>query len=194
MKIGTVISWLRTHLLIVGCLFLGAILIVVIQMRMSELDQLRQKVDESQKKVDKIHANTRASATLSEDLKKLDDYGASISKSLIVPSTKAANLAYFYALGTKSDVVLSKVEQMPVVMPAATKAAPTKPYATIRFEVVVEGGIANVIRFIAAVRGDHPLLRVDRLSISPSASLTGTGSSVAASLTFTFLAVAEETK
>ena len=188
MKSNTVITWLKTHLLIVACIVVGVAFLGVIQLRMSDLSDLRSKMDESQRKVDKIHANTRSSSTLADDLKRLDDYNDRVTSSLFRIADKAANLAYFYDVGSKEGVVLTNVEQ------SIPNVAASANFGKVRFDVIVEGDIGGIVKFIDAVRDDHPLVRIDKLAISPSSSRTGHGVSESASVAFTFLAVTEVAK
>jgi hypothetical protein len=188
-KIKNVLFWLKTHILIVACVIVGAIMVVAIEQRMSYLGDLNAKIRDSQSKVDKMRANTRAAATLPEDLKKVEGYNTRINESLFDSSAKALNLAYFYDVGSKIGIVLTRVEQSTPADSGALAKASGKNYGTIRFGVTAEGGIGSIVKFVHVVRVDHPMMRIERLSLVPASSKSSQGVAESMNVEFTFLAV-----
>ena len=182
-RLERMIQWLKSHLLIVSCVIASLAIVAFVIYRQDTLSTLDTQIADGQDHIEKIHRNTRYSATLGEDLKRLDDYQGRLAKALFDPSAKAANLSYFYSIGSRFSINVTRVEQNPV----GGKDSELKEFDALRFELSVEGDFANIIKFIDAVRGEHLAMRVEKLTIRPSSALDKTGHAESADISITVL-------
>ncbi len=188
MKTSVVIAFLRRNALSVAFFTCGAAALAVLVLRHSEYADLGASLSGDADKLERIRRNARYSATLPDDLEKLEKYAARVNAALVDPSAKAGNLAYLYGTGARCGLLVTRAEQMVPVVDKESKSR-MKNYSLVSFELGVEGDFSGIVRFLDRLRADRFFLCFDSIEMAPSRTQTASG--LAATIRMSVLAKAQ---
>lgn len=191
-----VINWLKSRIVVVSCIAAGVLFVGLSAYRYGDAVLVDNELVSSQEKLDKMRRNARMGLSLADDIERLDAFRKIADASLMDKSDKAANLAYFYEVGVRSGITVTRVDQRDVVAPQSKdkseknkKPPAPETYGKLQFDIGLEGAFGSLLSYVDAVRVEHPLMRVDTFSIRPSSNASGRVEE--ASLVITILTEAE---
>jgi hypothetical protein len=177
MNVPAILQILKTFRVVIASAVLGLVALVILVLRMGAADELAKELEESSARLDEIRRNSRFAAALEADVEKMAEYVRRLDESLVDSRTRASNYAYFDDLGERCGVPRPMVDQIVVVVREGDEKRRGKPefnnFSVVQFRIGVEGGFNDVVRFIDKVQDDRFLVRIERLSISSSESITG---------------------
>ena len=172
--------WFKRNLFIVIFAVLGVVFAGLAAYRYSDAISIDNEMQAEQEKLDTMRRNSRMAVTLGGDLLRLKGYSDRVNETLINKEAKAGNLAYFYEVGTRTQVKVLHVDQRELAENVAANDAKAKKkvtvstsYSKVQFDIGVEGSYAAILAYLEGIRAEHPLMRVDSLAIKPVTNASG---------------------
>lgn len=180
MNKASLVNWLKSRIVVVSCVAAGVLFAGLSAYRYGETTRIDGELVTSQEKLDKMSRNARMAASLAEDAERMKDFRMIADASLMNKEAKASNLAYFYEVGSRSGVTVTRAEQREVVPQQGKdkdkkdkKPPVAESYGKLQFEIGLDGPFASLLSYIDTVRAEHPLMRVENFAIRPSTNPTG---------------------
>jgi hypothetical protein len=174
------VNWLRSRIVVVSCVAAGVLFAGLALYRYGETTRIDGELVTSSEKLEKMRRNARMAPALTQDAERMKDFRRMVDASLMNKEAKASNLAYFYEVGSRCGVTVTRADQREAVVPTQKdkdkkekKAPIPEAYGKLVFELGFEGPFASILSYVDTVRAEHPLMRVDSFTIRPSTNPTG---------------------
>lgn len=150
------------------CGILSVIMLVLLYLRGSVLDDTDRAYQEALTKVERIDTNEKNAIGLEEDVEGMTALVESINARLLKEEGKADHFRYFLALAEASDVDLSDPVFRGMYV-AGEKNTPilTKELSQVEYDLRVQGEYSKVLDFIYRLRTGRKFMRIDLLRLRP---------------------------
>lgn len=170
-------AFFKKHPISIVCVLLSIALGVTIYIRRTYITDERATVETKSAEVEKLLTNIKYSNQLKEQVDELVEARKAIDSRLVRAGDLAVNLQYFYRLEADTNTKLA------TLTPGAASTPSKSGFASIPFNVTVQGPYANVMDFLNRLENGAHFGRImsascskgdgDRVSLSMSLELLG---------------------
>lgn len=166
------------------------IMLAVLFLRGGIVPELQQVESDLTAKVRIMDKNALHAQGLEADLKVLNERVQEIPKFLFVPSERALNTNYFYALEDQVDVLITDVKQVSNSDPVLSAKGPheLKLYSVLVYEVNFKLTFYNFLKLLHAIHTTDRLMKVTAFQLTESKAIGAQNDTLAARVRIVVLA------